>query len=169
MGEETKEELWEGKVSVKLRDTKPENVWSLLVQDFCSIHKWLPSIDECYKVEGVDGQPGVVRYCGTTRISEGTNEPVIMTLWCHEKLIEIDEIKRWLSYEIKENNMGFKMYRSTLKVLAMEGCDERGCEIKWMFVAQPVDGWKFEDLVCYLESSLQAMGHRMEKALQSTS
>lgn len=168
MGEETKAELWEGRVSAKVLDTKAQNVWSLLVQDFCSIHKWLPSVDECYKVEGVHGQPGLIRYCGTTRTSSsnGSNEPI--TLWCHEKLLEIDEIQRWLSYEIMENNMGFKMYRSTFKVMPLEGGDEKGCEIKWLFVAEPVDGWKFEDLVCYLESSVQAMGQRLENALQST-
>ena len=167
MGEETKAELWEGKVSVKLIDTKAENVWPLLFQDFCSIHKWLPSVDKCYKVEGVHGQPGLVRYCGTTKTSSsgGSDEP--FTLWCHEKLLEIDETQRWLSYEIMENNLGFKMYRATLKVVPLEGCDEKGCEIKWLFVAEPVEGWKFEDFVSYLESSLQVMGKRMEKALQS--
>ncbi|WOG84119.1 hypothetical protein DCAR_0103300 [Daucus carota subsp. sativus] len=164
MAEETNSKLWEGKVSAKVRATKAETVWSLL-QDFCSVHKWLPSLDTCYKVEGDHGQPGLVRYCGSTIKSASDSEEAI-TLWCHEKLVEMDEMEKMLSYEIMENNMGMKMYKSTIRVVQME--DESGCEIKWGFVAEPVEGWKFEDLVSYIESSLHGMAERMEKALQSS-
>ncbi|KAK1370247.1 Lachrymatory-factor synthase [Heracleum sosnowskyi] len=165
MAEEAQAKLWEGNVSAKLRGPKAETIWSFL-EDFCSLHKWLPGLDTCYKVEGVDGQPGLIRYCGTT-ITSPSNEPI--TLWCHEKLAEIDENQRTLSYEIIENNMGMKMYKATIKVVPMEGGDdESGCEIKWSFVAEPVESSKLEELVSYLESSLNGMAQKMENALLCT-
>lgn len=165
MAEEAQAKLWEGKVCAKVRGPKAETIWSFL-EDFCSVHKWLPGLDTCYKVEGVDGQPGLVRYCGNT-ITSPLNQPI--TLWCHEKLIEIDENQRTLSYEIIENNMGMKMYKATIKVVPMEGGDdESGCEINWSFVAEPLKTLKFEDLVSYIESSLHGMAQKMERALQST-
>lgn len=167
MAEEAQAKLWEGKVCAKLRGPKAETIWSFL-EDFCSLDKWLPVLDTCYKVEGVDGQPGLVRYCGTT-ITSPSNEPI--TLWCHEKLVEIDEIQRMLSYEIIDNNMGMKMYKATISVvpLSMEGGDdESGCEIKWSFVAEPLESSKFEDFQSYIKSSVHGMAQTMEKALQST-
>lgn len=164
---EEKHPIWEGKASAKLNGTTAEKVWPLF-EDFCSFNKWLPSIDTCYKVEGVYGQPGLIRYCASTvsSSSDGCDKPMIM--WCHEKLLVIDPIERCLSYEVVENNMGFKLYKSTVKVMPMNGPDEGGCQIVWRFVADPVEGWKFEDLLGYIESSLQGMAERMEKTLQSS-
>ncbi|KAL8109870.1 hypothetical protein AgCh_025821 [Apium graveolens] len=165
MAEEAQIKLWEGKVCAKLRGPKAETIWAFL-KDFGSIHKWLPGIDTCYEVEGVDGQPGLVRYCGTT-ITSPSNESI--TLWCHEKLIAIDENQRTLSYEIIANNMGMKMYKATIKVVPVEGGDdESGCEIKWLFVAEPVESWTYEAFMSYIESSIHGMAQKMERALQST-
>ncbi|XP_071741999.1 lachrymatory-factor synthase-like [Rutidosis leptorrhynchoides] len=150
MDEKTKSSKWEGKVSRELETIKADQIWPLF-EDFCTIHKWLPTINTCHHVEGVHGQPGLVRYC------ESSSNDIIK--WCHEKLISIDPVERNLSYEVKENNIGFKHYVAEQKVIEIES----GCKIEWLFVADPIEGWGLEDLFGYIESSLNGMVDRMEK------
>ncbi|KAK2991820.1 hypothetical protein RJ640_006380 [Escallonia rubra] len=166
MAEETVKPKWDGKAAAKLTGATAEQVWPLL-EDFCSFHKWLPSIDTCHQVEGVQGQPGLVRYCAST-VPPSDSGNAATTLWCHEKLMAIDAAGRRLTYEVVDNNMGFKQYLSTIKVSPVEGDDKPSCEMEWSFVADPIEGWKFEDLLYYVESSLQAMAEKMVKAIQST-
>ncbi|KAF3446392.1 hypothetical protein FNV43_RR11571 [Rhamnella rubrinervis] len=159
--EEETQLKWEGEASVGLEGSAPQQVWGLL-EDFCSIHKWHPNLDTSYQVDGVPGQPGLVRYCGITSKSS--------TMWVKEKLTVIDPIKRCLSYEIVDNNMGFKSYVGTMEVLPMinDADDEEiGCRIKWSFVCDPMVGWKYEDLLSNIESSLQFMAKKMEEHVSS--
>lgn len=161
--------IWEAKVSKKLNKHKPEDVWPFL-EDFCSFNKWLPSIDTCYKVGGVEGRPGLIRYCAATLPPPPDGNGGEETIkWCHERLLEVDPIKKYLSYEVLDNNMGFKSYKSTLEVLpSMDGDDDqKGCLIEWSFFADPIEGLRFEDMVAYLDSCLQGMAENIERALEN--
>ncbi|KAL8522114.1 hypothetical protein ACS0TY_012313 [Phlomoides rotata] len=154
---------WEGKAATTLPLPTAEQVWPLLA-DFCGIHKWLPTLDTSYKVDGVDGQPGLVRYCasGPPPPPDGGD-----LQWCQEKLVEIDPINKWLSYEILDNNLGFKSYRATLKVAPIDGGDDPiGCQIEWSFVGDPIEGLGFADFCAYLDLNLQGMAKNIEKALE---
>ncbi|TKY74535.1 Lachrymatory-factor synthase [Spatholobus suberectus] len=151
---------WEGKAVVELASTGAELVWPAL-EDFCNLHKWIP-IDTCYQVEGLPGQPGLVRYCGSAVKGVGDDAAETTTvMWVKEKLLAIDPVRRCLSYEILENNVGFKSYVATLKVLPINGS---GCKIEWGFVSDPVEGWSYQDLKSYVESSLQSMAKKIELA-----
>jgi len=76
MAEENKLKRWEGKATVEVRGTGEEIAWQVL-EDFCNLHKWLP-IDTCYKLEGIEGQPGLIRYCASTKKGVDENsEPVV--------------------------------------------------------------------------------------------
>ncbi|XP_057466636.1 lachrymatory-factor synthase-like [Actinidia eriantha] len=165
MAEETQPK-WEGKATVKLIGSTPDQVWPLL-EDFCSLNKYLPTIDTCHQVEGVYGQPGLIRYCASTitSSSRGTGEKAIK--WCHEKLLAMDPIERCLTYEVLDNNMGFNSYLSTMKVLPIDGDDEHGCQIEWSFVCDPIGGFRFDDLLTYIDSSARSMVEKIGKALQS--
>ncbi|KAK1425982.1 hypothetical protein QVD17_14649 [Tagetes erecta] len=155
--QQTKNKKWQGKATTQLKTTPPEQIWALL-QDFCNFNKWLTTLDTCHQVQGVDG---VVRYCATIV----DQPPTSVVKWCHEKLLEIDHVNKCLKYEIGENNMGFGCYVAEMKVVEVDGgC---GCMVEWLFTADPVDGMRLEDLCGYLESSLKAMGERMEKELQA--
>lgn len=159
--EEETQPKWEGEASVELKGSAPQQVWGFL-EDFFNIHKWHPGLDTCYQVDGVPGQPGLVRYCASTTASS--------TMWVKEKLTMIDPIKRCLSYEVVDNNMGFKSYVGTMEVLAMTNVaddDKHGCKIKWSFVCDPMVGWKYEDLLSNIESSLQFMAKKMEEHVSS--
>nr|GEY46777.1 hypothetical protein [Tanacetum cinerariifolium] len=161
MAEETTVSKWKGKATTQLKTTPPQQIWPLF-EDFCSLHKWLPTIDTCHLVEGQYGQPGLVRYCAST-VQSSNDETIIK--WCHEKLVLIDPIQRCLSYEIVENNVGFNRYVVEIKVNEV---DDEGCMIEWSFEADPIEGWRLEDLCGYIESSLKAMGERMEMELQAS-
>ena len=160
MAEETQFK-WEGKATAELKSTKPDQVWPFL-EDFCGLHKWMPSLDTCYQVEGVKGQPGLIRYCSSTAASPDNPDQTTVN-WVKEKLLTIDPINHCFSYEVLDNNMGFNSYVTTFKVIPING---GGCLIQWSFVCDPVQGWRYEDLASYIDSSLQFMAKKMEETLQ---
>ncbi|CAI9093565.1 OLC1v1029096C2 [Oldenlandia corymbosa var. corymbosa] len=184
--QEEKEEImekWEGKATARLKGVKPEQVWTLFLDDFCSFHKWLPTIDTCYQVEGINGQPGAVRYCSsTTTLSDanhhhhddgGTAKTAV--LWCHEKLVSVDAagLLRSLSYQVLDNNLGIKSLVTTIKVspaVSTDGDDDgSGCQIQWSFVADPMEGlMTYDGFSSYINFALQGMAENMEKALQKS-
>ncbi|XP_061369622.1 lachrymatory-factor synthase-like [Gastrolobium bilobum] len=162
MTEESKSR-WEGETSVELHGITAEQVWPLL-EDFCNIHKWMP-IETCYQVEGVTGQPGLIRYCATTTRDDG--DPLIK--WAKEKLLMIDPIQHCLIYEVVDSNMGFKSYVATLKLLPVtivsgDKPKPTSCKIQWSFACDPVDGWTFDGLFSYIQFVLQFMAKKMELA-----
>ncbi|XP_057434799.1 lachrymatory-factor synthase-like [Lotus japonicus] len=161
MAEESKLK-WEGKAIVELPGTGAEAVWPFL-EDFCNLHKCFP-IDTSYQVEGIQGQPGLIRYCASTiKGDDAADETTIK--WAKEKLLTIDPVQRCLSYEIVDNNIGFKSYVATLKVVPVNGDDAKlaGCKIEWGFVSDPMEGWSFQDLKSYIESSLQFMANKIDQ------
>jgi hypothetical protein len=162
MEAETGSKKWEGKVSAGLPIPTAAQVWPFL-EDFCNLHKWLPCVETCYQVDGISGQPGMIRYC-TGTITDGRDETMIK--WAKEKLLTIDPIKRCLSYEILDNNVGLKSYAATMMVLPSDiGDGIHGCKIEWSFVSDPIEGWRLEDWVSFLEASLQSMAKNIQDAL----
>ncbi|CAI8599876.1 unnamed protein product [Vicia faba] len=169
MGEESKS-LWEGKLTVELTSVAAEQAWPAL-EDFCNLHKWIP-INTCYHVEGVQGQPGLVRYCSSTvkavveDEADGADDAVeseTTVKWAKEKLLMMDPVRRCLSYEVGENNMGFESYVATLKVIPVGGDGESvGCLIEWGFVCDPVEGWSLEDFESYIQYCLQFMAKKIQ-------
>ncbi|KAL5702028.1 hypothetical protein ACHQM5_027297 [Ranunculus cassubicifolius] len=160
--EETK---WEGKLSVKLQASKANQVWPFL-EDFYNIHNWLSSIDTCYSVDDDDTsvKPGSVRYCSSTLTDDSGNQN---TSWVKERLLAIDRDCRSLTYEVVDGNMGIKGYVTTMKVIEESSDEKDGCKIEWSFEADPIEVWRIEDLVEYVESTLQGMAEKMDKALST--
>ncbi|ESR63951.1 hypothetical protein CICLE_v10009701mg [Citrus x clementina] len=151
---------WKGKESIESASITAEQVWACL-EDFCNAHKWLPNLDTCYLVEGVPGQPGLVRYCASSK-SDGHE---VTIRWVKEKLILMDPIQRWLSYEVTDNNVGIKSYVATIKVFPINFDNGmKGCRIEWSYVADPFEGWKFEDFASHIDYSLKFMTKKMEHA-----
>ncbi|XP_013730339.2 lachrymatory-factor synthase-like [Brassica napus] len=163
MERETASLRWEGKKVAQVNGVTAEQIWSV-VSDFCNIHKWLPTIDTCYRVEGTDGQPGLVRYCTSTKTKDEEE-----TKWARERLVKIDPVERCLSYEVLENNVGFRSYVATVKVTTVDGGDEsdggKVCLLEWSFASDPVDGWKKEDLESFVDFFLKHWASKMEMNL----
>ncbi|KAB2629644.1 lachrymatory-factor synthase-like [Pyrus ussuriensis x Pyrus communis] len=160
--DDQKQSKWQGKTSAELKLTVAEQAWTALA-DFCNLHKWFPTLATCRQVEGVPGQPGVIRYCASAPVDNDESS----IKWAKEKLLTIDPIQRCLSYEITESNLGFKSYVATMQVVAMDGGD--GCKIEWSVVCDPIEGWGLDDFLSYLDSSLQLIGKTiMEHAPPST-
>ncbi|XP_076920553.1 lachrymatory-factor synthase-like [Bidens hawaiensis] len=162
MSQENKDSKWEGKSTAELKNIKAEQIWPLF-EDFCTIHKWLPILDaeKCHQVEGVYGEPGLVRYVVLAEQSSSVlpsnitdNAP---SKWTNEKLLTIDPTQKSLSYEITENNLGFRCYVANIKVIDIDG----GCKIEWSFISDPVDGMRLEDLRGYIESIVKTVAEGM--------
>lgn len=110
---------WEGKTLLSYK--APQQMkFGLSWQIFANFHKCFPILDTCYQVEGVPGQPGVIRYAslypdafGKTSLSaedHDHHDDQRSIKWVTEKLLAIDPIERCLRYEIVDNNMGFNLY-----------------------------------------------------------
>lgn len=146
-----KSEKWQGLVSTKLNSIQPDQAWSTL-GDFFNLHKFLPSLATCHKVEGSDN----VRYCAGEPDQTGT------VSWAKERLVEFNPIKRSYSYEIIESNMGFGSYLAELRVVE---CDDGGCKIEWGFECEPILGWTRSGFVEYLEGAVKGIAKGVEDAL----
>ncbi|RRT83306.1 hypothetical protein B296_00005036 [Ensete ventricosum] len=150
---------WEGRVTARIRAATPEQAWSLL-KGFCSLHRWVPSVRTCHKLEGVEGEPGCVRYCGGPL---NRSDPTQPTGWSKERLLAVDPAGRSYTYEIVETNKGFGRYRATFAVAPDPGCAaEGGCCLMWSFAADPVKGWTQQEFVAYLEKLAQGVAERVE-------
>ncbi|XP_048133950.1 lachrymatory-factor synthase-like [Rhodamnia argentea] len=168
MEEETRAR-WEGKVIAELKGPTPDQVWPLLA-DFCNLHKWLPTLDTCYRVEGVPGQPGLVRYAAGTANGKGSDPPKLK--WVNERLLMTDPSDKCFSYEVLDNNLGFKSYVATIRVMPInDGGDGKmvGCTIELSFVSDPVDGWGLQDMRSFLDFRLQAVAKNIGSAIQEAS
>ncbi|KAF8400890.1 hypothetical protein HHK36_014193 [Tetracentron sinense] len=161
------EAKWEGKACTKLTGARADEVWPLL-QDFFNLDKWFPNLTTCRGIEGVNGQPGCVRYCAGFSIpNKGSDEETVS--WSTERLVSMDEMERSFSYEIVDSNIGFKSYVSTMKVLPWNSNHQNGCVIEWSFLVDPVQGWNLKDLVSKFDSGLQRMANTIVEALRCPS
>lgn len=156
----SKQLKWEGKARADLAGVKAEEVWPFLA-DFCSLNKWFPTLSTCIKVEGIEGQPGCVRYCAgfKTHIEHADENHVN---WTKQKLLTIDPDNMTFSYSIIDGNVGFHSYVSKVRVLQQVD----GCCIEWDYEVEPVEGWKPEDLDEFIGKGLKAMAKRMEEAVK---
>jgi hypothetical protein len=149
---------WKGKASEELAGPKAEQVWPLL-EDFFGLNKWFPTLTTCLAVEGINGQPGCVRYCAGFKTPVNNGDQIMN--WTKQKLLSIDPKELSFSYSIVDGNVGFNSYVSTVKVVP----NEEGCSIHWWYEVEPVEGWTPEDLNTFIGSGLQVMAKRMEEAL----
>ncbi|TVU17021.1 hypothetical protein EJB05_33028, partial [Eragrostis curvula] len=154
------QEQWQGTVEARLPSTPAAAAWPH-VADFFALHRYLPGIDVCERVEsegdGKDGvRPGCVRYCAA--FAPGTAE---VATWAREELVELDAGERRLSYSIVANNMGFGRYVASMTVLEEEAS---GCRLVWAFECEPMQGWSCDKLVEYLDAGLKVMAARIEEA-----
>ncbi|KAI3763659.1 hypothetical protein L2E82_13653 [Cichorium intybus] len=163
---------WEGKVSAYLRSATAKQVWPL-VEDFCSLDKWYAGLDTCRQVEGVYGEPGLIRYVTATVASPpppnaADQKPETVVVWCYETLLSIDPVQRRLSYNITENNLGIRFYVAEWQVIDNKDVDDAGgCRIEWRFTADPMEGHTLEGFCGYIQSTLNGIAESMEKALQA--
>lgn len=162
MAEEAAQAKWGGRVTAELTGATADQVWPLLA-DFCSIDRWLPLVGRCEHARGPHGRLGQIRKCWGP--GDGEGEKKEEARWAEEKLVAIDPTGRWLRYEIVGNNMGFKSYAATMKVIPTREEEEEKCAIEWSFECDPVEGWRFEDLLAYMEMGGKGMAKKMEEAL----
>ncbi|GLJ51592.1 hypothetical protein SUGI_1096550 [Cryptomeria japonica] len=111
-----------------------QRVWEIL-NDFCGLKKWQPTLLVCERVDGTPAQgPGCVRY-----ISFPSPSSPGQIAWAKEKLTSLDCTNHYYGYTISDTNVkGFDGYEGTLQVI--EGMEEEKCCVKWSFELNPVDG-----------------------------
>ncbi|CAM0882489.1 unnamed protein product [Alopecurus aequalis] len=180
---------WRGTVRAAAAGPTPDQAWALL-RDFCSLDKWVPSVQTCRRLEGADGRPGCVRYCAgpvnmaapgeavgwskqSSRKRGTPPTPVLRfrppyppyrkhgNFGSKERLVEVDAAGRSYSYEMVETNKGFGRYRATMGVEA----DPAGCAVTWSFEADPVKGWTLQGFVGFLEKLVRGVAKRLEEEI----
>ncbi|KNA14432.1 hypothetical protein SOVF_106710 [Spinacia oleracea] len=174
MGEQESSK-WEGETIVELKLT-PQQVWPLIADDFCSLQKWFPHLENCYLVQGVQGEPGMVRCCESTQFGGDGS-----VRFAKERLLTIDPVQMCLSYDIVDNDVGFKSYVATMRLFPIEGGGVGGgggggeddgkcvgCKFVWTFVADPVEGFTLEGLCELFKGIAHGMATKMEAAFPQT-
>ncbi|KAJ6816864.1 lachrymatory-factor synthase [Iris pallida] len=160
MEEKKPAERWEALVrSSPLHGVQPDQAWSLL-GDFCGLQKFYPALTTSHLIDGVNGEPGCVRYCSTASLNNGTGHSV----WVKERLLDVDAAGRSYTYDIVESNAGFGEYVATLRVVPVGG---DGCGIEWSFEAEPVEGWTRSALVSYMEGAAEEVARMVGDALRA--
>ncbi|XP_021729196.1 lachrymatory-factor synthase-like [Chenopodium quinoa] len=164
MGDQAQESAkWEGETIVELKLT-PQQAWPLIA-DFCSLDKWFTHLEKCYLVEGELGEPGMVRCCESSKFGGDG-----VARFAKERLISIDPSQMCLSYEVLDNNAGFKSYVSTMRLFPSDGGDDddddgrSGCKFVWTFEADPVEGFTLEGLCEIFKAIAHGMVIKMEEA-----
>ncbi|KAL5722144.1 hypothetical protein ACHQM5_005701 [Ranunculus cassubicifolius] len=152
---------WRCKFSVHL-STEANKVWHVLA-DFFTIDKWLSFLIECRAIKGTTVEPGCIRCCVSSTGVFDSNGKEIVT-WAKETLLWIDHTARSFSYEMNENNLGFKGYKATMTVIPTGYTKEDGCRIEWSFVVDPVKGRTYNNLVSFQQSVLKTMAKTIDKA-----
>ncbi|KAJ8768727.1 hypothetical protein K2173_023631 [Erythroxylum novogranatense] len=155
------QQKWEGNAWEELSGIKAEQVWPLLV-DFCGLNKWFPALPTCLLAEGINGQPGCVRYCAGFKTHLDNGEDGVVN-WTKQKLLSVDREQMSLTYCIIDGNVGFQSYLATWKVTKIEG----GCRVEWRYEVEPVDGWKPEDLSSFVRSGLRGMAIKIAQVFQA--
>ncbi|KAI4304126.1 hypothetical protein MLD38_039678 [Melastoma candidum] len=158
------EQIWRGEVSATAEGCSPDQVWPLF-QDYFNLHEYHPFLDTCYGMEGVSGQPGCVRYCASSHVSN--REGVL--LWSHEKLLAIDPEAKRLTYEITKSNAGFDSLCATVKLTPVTDRRERGaCGLACSFVTKPVPGWTLEELVRVYQGVIESLAEKVASRFRTT-
>ncbi|ERN15120.1 hypothetical protein AMTRI_Chr05g57980 [Amborella trichopoda] len=153
--------IWEATLRATVHNQPPHKVWQLL-EDFFSIEKWLPTIDICKKIEGINGKPGCIRYCAASSNKVGEND----IAWATEKLVFIDSAERKMIYVVTDSNVGLVGYEATVSVLPeSHENEEKGSVIDWFFKVEPQTFMSYEGLVEYVKNSLEYMAKKMEEFL----
>jgi hypothetical protein len=155
---------WRGAVRAVAAGPAPDAAWALL-GDFCSLHRWVPSLSTCRLVEGAAGRPGCVRHCAgpvnmAARNAED-DEGAAAAGWSRERLVGIDHAARWYSYELVESNKGFGRYRATVRVEP----DPAGCAVAWSFEADPIQGWTLDGFVGFLDKLARGVARRLQEEI----
>ncbi|KAL3650788.1 hypothetical protein CASFOL_007191 [Castilleja foliolosa] len=164
---------WEAKVSTSLERAKPQQIWPLF-EDFFGLQKWFPGLPTCHGIEGVNGQPGCIRFCsgfGLKKQKDDINnaESNSSLSWSKERLVAVDRAQMTLTYEMVDSNIGFKSYVSTVKVVAGDDAGGGGTIVEWWISLDPVVGLRLEDLVVKYEVGLKLMVNKMEAAIMDES
>ncbi|KAK6161903.1 hypothetical protein DH2020_001744 [Rehmannia glutinosa] len=154
---------WEAKVSTRLEQARPEQIWPLF-EDFFGLQNIFRASPR-HGIEGANGQPGCIRYCSGFGLKPkgNNNEPNSNLRWSKERLVDIDRAQMTFTYEMVDCNIGFESYVSTVKVV--RGEEGGGAAVEWCISLDPVVGWRLEDLVGKYEVGLKLMVKKMEAAV----
>ncbi|XP_068642144.1 lachrymatory-factor synthase-like [Aristolochia californica] len=153
------EDKWQGKATAKVPGVSPDKVWAV-IDDYANVYKYLPSIDATTIQSGEPGKLGCVRLCSGPPIPGGQERSLT-----NEKLVAYDPAERTLSYEVVENNIGFKDFVATIKVLP----EEDGSTIEWSFVtpAMPPPHWTEQKVMGYIGYSVNHMAQKIAEELKA--
>ncbi|GJM93272.1 hypothetical protein PR202_ga09817 [Eleusine coracana subsp. coracana] len=133
---------WRGSVRAVAAGPSPDAAWALL-GDFCSLHRWVPSLSTCRLVEGAAGRPGCVRHCAG---------PVNMAA---AAAADLGRRRR------RRGGPGSGSYRATVQVEP----DPAGCAVAWSFEADPVQGWTLDGFVGFLHKLARGVAGRLEEEI----
>ncbi|KAG0618445.1 hypothetical protein M758_4G064500 [Ceratodon purpureus] len=136
---ETEDCLWSGGVHVTL-DCPVEQAWGIF-GDFGGLCKWNPSVAVCDIVEGKGNEPRSVRYCSGT----------LADSWVYERLLERDENKYFLKYQMEENRFRFPDgIQGYVSQAQFHDGEDGKTVVDWTYTVQPVATQTYEQFTNFM-------------------
>ncbi|GAA0167786.1 hypothetical protein LIER_22644 [Lithospermum erythrorhizon] len=154
-------ELWRGTAKVHISNLTADQVWPFL-EDYCNLYSVFP-VTVSFCVGGVaKNEPGRRRYLVTVvPPANNTNSTETMVRWEQHSLVEMNSIKRFITFEFVDNNENVEMFKSTMHVVKRN----QGCEIKWSYIVTPTLGYTNEAVLDDFNWRLRTAAVNMEKAI----
>ncbi|CAM6127914.1 unnamed protein product [Calypogeia fissa] len=134
-------ERWHGALKETI-NIPADKAWAIS-GDFCALNKWMKTVDKCETIVGEYNQPGCVRYM----VGNSFPRPDGSKSWAKERLLSRDEQNYSFSYEMLDNNFGFKGYICNF---TLQDLRDGTTAVDWAFSVSPIEGRTEEKVAEYM-------------------
>ncbi|MCO5593322.1 hypothetical protein L7F22_047332 [Adiantum nelumboides] len=137
-----------------------DDMWEV-ASKFCGLKQWMPELLVCERIDGIESEPGCIRFCAGTKASNNGSNLV----WVKEQLLAWNPQIREFSYTILDSNLGFENYKATFSV--SDPCNNGCALVTWKVELSPVQGYDEKDFLLYMGRLLERNVVNLEKACHS--
>ncbi|XP_071686990.1 lachrymatory-factor synthase-like [Rutidosis leptorrhynchoides] len=154
------ENQWRGSVG-GIVDAPVDKVW-YIVSKTDWLTEWMPMVETCTHLKGVEGQPGYVRLVSGFMFPHDDGD----RSWIKERLVSMDPLLHKFSYKMEATNVGLDGSLNSLKLIDY---GDDSTLVDWSFEISPVEGASEESLIDYLGFLYKSCINKISGAIKASS
>lgn len=151
---------WRGSVG-GIVDAPIEKVWPIVSQTK-RLPEWMPMVETCTHLKGVEGVPGYVRLVSGFMFPQDDGD----RSWIKERLISMDPLLHSYVYRMEASNVGLDGSVNSLK---LRDYGDGSTLVDWSFQIIPVEGASEESLIDYLGLLYKSCINKIVGAIEASS
>lgn len=151
---------WRGSVG-GIVDAPIDKVWSIVSQTE-RLPEWMPMVETCTRLKGVEGEPGYVRLVSGFMFPQEDGD----RSWIKEQLISIDPILHSYVFRMEASNVGLDGSVNSLRLIDY---GDDSTLVDWSFEISPVEGASEESLIDYLGFLYKSCINKIPSAIKASS